>query len=64
MMPFAGWDMPVEYAGLASEHLAVRTRAVDAFNVNSTPTVFVNGVRFEGNTLAELEQLLAKLGAN
>jgi aminomethyltransferase len=27
MMPFAGWDMPVEYAGLASEHLAVRTRA-------------------------------------
>jgi aminomethyltransferase len=27
MMPFAGWEMPVEYAGLASEHLAVRTRA-------------------------------------
>ena len=27
MMAFAGWDMPVEYAGLASEHLAVRTRA-------------------------------------
>jgi aminomethyltransferase len=27
MMPFAGWDMPVEYSGLASEHLAVRSRA-------------------------------------
>jgi aminomethyltransferase len=27
MMPFAGWDMPVEYAGIVSEHLAVRTRA-------------------------------------
>jgi aminomethyltransferase len=27
MMPFAGWDMPVEYAGLASEHVAVRSRA-------------------------------------
>jgi aminomethyltransferase len=27
MMPFAGWDMPVEYGGLASEHQAVRTRA-------------------------------------
>jgi len=26
-MPFAGWDMPVEYAGLSSEHVAVRTRA-------------------------------------
>jgi aminomethyltransferase len=27
MMPFAGWDMPVEYSGIASEHMAVRTRA-------------------------------------
>ena len=27
MVPFAGWDMPVEYAGLSQEHLAVRTRA-------------------------------------
>jgi aminomethyltransferase len=27
MMPFAGWEMPVEYAGITSEHMAVRTRA-------------------------------------
>jgi aminomethyltransferase len=27
MVPFAGWEMPVEYTGLADEHLAVRTRA-------------------------------------
>src|SRR5437899_1410190 len=29
MVPFGGWDMPVEYAGggVVSEHLAVRTRA-------------------------------------
>ena len=27
MVDFGGWDMPVEYAGLADEHLAVRTRA-------------------------------------
>jgi aminomethyltransferase len=27
MVPFAGWDMPVEYAGLTQEHLAVRTCA-------------------------------------
>ncbi len=44
--------------------MSVRTRAVDSFKVNSTPSVFVNGVRFQGNTLPELEQLLAKLGAN
>ena len=31
MVPFAGWDMPVEYTGPAGgvvqEHMAVRTRA-------------------------------------
>jgi aminomethyltransferase len=27
MVPFGGWDMPVEYAGIVGEHMAVRTRA-------------------------------------
>jgi aminomethyltransferase len=27
MVPFAGWDMPIEYSGVTDEHLAVRTRA-------------------------------------
>jgi len=27
MVAFGGWDMPVEYSGIAAEHLAVRTRA-------------------------------------
>ncbi len=27
MVPFGGWDMPVEYSGIADEHMAVRTRA-------------------------------------
>jgi aminomethyltransferase len=27
MVSFGGWDMPVEYSGIVSEHLAVRTRA-------------------------------------
>jgi aminomethyltransferase len=27
MVPFAGWDMPVEYSGISAEHLAVRTAA-------------------------------------
>ena len=27
MVPFGGWDMPVEYAGITAEHMAVRTRA-------------------------------------
>lgn len=27
MVPFAGWDMPVQYAGIISEHTHTRTRA-------------------------------------
>src|SRR2546425_10657151 len=27
MVPFGGWDMPVEYSGIVDEHTAVRTRA-------------------------------------
>src|SRR4030081_1576674 len=27
MVPFGGWDMPVEYSGVSDEHAAVRTRA-------------------------------------
>jgi aminomethyltransferase len=27
MIAFGGWDMPVEYSGIASEHMAVRERA-------------------------------------
>jgi aminomethyltransferase len=27
MVPYGGWDMPVEYSGITAEHLAVRTAA-------------------------------------
>ncbi|MBI4459246.1 MAG: glycine cleavage system aminomethyltransferase GcvT [Acidobacteria bacterium] len=27
MVDFAGWEMPIEYSGIISEHMAVRTRA-------------------------------------
>src|SRR4029078_7627032 len=27
MVEFGGWDMPLEYSGIAHEHTAVRTRA-------------------------------------
>jgi len=25
LIPFSGWEMPVEYSGIAKEHTAVRT---------------------------------------
>src|SRR5882757_6303928 len=27
MVPFGGWEMPVEYSGISAEHIAVRERA-------------------------------------
>jgi aminomethyltransferase len=33
MVPFGGWDMPVEYSGLISEHMAVR-KAAGLFDVS------------------------------
>src|SRR6188472_1260564 len=27
MVPFGGWEMPIEYSGITAEHMAVRTRA-------------------------------------
>jgi aminomethyltransferase len=27
MVPFAGWEMPIEYSGITAEHMAVRMRA-------------------------------------
>lgn len=33
MVPFGGWDMPVEYSGITDEHMAVRTR-VGLFDVS------------------------------
>jgi aminomethyltransferase len=42
MVPFAGWDMPVEYSGITDEHLAVRTRA-GLFDVSHMGEIEVAG---------------------
>jgi aminomethyltransferase len=42
MVPFGGWDMPVEYSGIVDEHLAVRTRA-GIFDVSHMGEVEVAG---------------------
>jgi aminomethyltransferase len=44
MMPFAGWDMPVEYSGLSDEHHAVRTRA-GLFDVTHMGQIEIAGPR-------------------
>ncbi len=44
MVEFAGWDMPVQYAGLLAEHEAVRTR-VGLFDVSHMGEVVFRGPR-------------------
>ncbi len=42
MVEFGGWDMPVEYSGIADEHMAVRTRA-GVFDVSHMGQIEVAG---------------------
>ncbi len=44
MVEFAGWDMPVQYAGILDEHEAVRTR-VGLFDVSHMGEVVFRGPR-------------------
>ena len=52
MVDFGGWDMPVEYAGLISEHMAVRT-AVGIFDVSHMGDIQLRGP----GSLAAIQQL-------
>jgi aminomethyltransferase len=44
MVPFAGWEMPVQYSGIKVEHLAVREHA-GLFDVSHMGELFVSGER-------------------
>jgi aminomethyltransferase len=52
MMPFAGWDMPVEYSGIVAEHMAVRTRA-GLFDVSHMGQIEIAGK----NALAAVQRV-------
>jgi aminomethyltransferase len=53
MVPFAGWEMPVEYSGITDEHLAVRTRA-GLFDVSHMGEIEIAGK----NALAAVQRIL------
>jgi aminomethyltransferase len=42
MVPYAGWEMPVEYSGITNEHLAVRSRA-GVFDVSHMGEIEIAG---------------------
>jgi aminomethyltransferase len=59
MVPFGGWEMPVEYAGLISEHMAVRT-AAGLFDVSHMGEFELSGP----GALAFLQRVTANNVAN
>jgi aminomethyltransferase len=60
MVPFAGWEMPVQYAGVIPEHRAVRTDA-GVFDVSHMGEIEVEGPRahdlLQGALSNELDRL-------
>lgn len=52
LVPYAGWEMPVEYSGITAEHLAVRTR-VGIFDVSHMGELEVAG----RNAVAAMQQV-------
>ncbi len=53
VIPFAGWEMPVQYTGIVQEHLAVRN-AVGVFDISHMGQFIVSG----GDALAFLNRAL------
>ena len=69
MVPYAGWDMPVEYSGIVEEHLAVRTRAA-IFDVSHMGEIEIAGrdalaglQRITSNDASRLKQGQAQYSA-
>jgi len=61
LVPFAGWEMPVQYAGVMDEHRAVRT-AAGLFDVSHMGEVAVRGPGAESYLDAITPNHVAKLG--
>jgi aminomethyltransferase len=60
MVPFAGWEMPVQYEGVIPEHLAVR-RDAGAFDVSHMGEIEVEGPRARELLDSLLSNDLAKI---
>ena len=60
MVPFAGWEMPVQYEGVRQEHLAVR-RAAGVFDVSHMGEVETRGPAAEATLQRLLSNDVAKI---
>jgi aminomethyltransferase len=60
MVPFAGWDMPVQYTGIVEEHKAVR-QSVGVFDISHMGQFIVSGKGAEAFLNRVLTNNIAKL---
>src|SRR3954467_2684686 len=60
LVPFAGWEMPVQYDGVIQEHRAVRTDA-GTFDVSHMGEIDVEGPRVHDFLQGVLSNDLARL---
>ncbi len=60
LVPFAGWEMPIQYAGIREEHLAVRN-AVGVFDVSHMGQVRISGPRARERTQRLLSNDIRRL---
>jgi aminomethyltransferase len=65
LVPFAGWEMPVQYAGIREEHVAVRTRAgvFDVSHMGEVETTGRDAERFLQRILSNDVSKIADDGA-
>jgi aminomethyltransferase len=61
MVPFGGWDMPIQYTGVLDEHRACRSQGV-IFDVSHLGTVHVGGPGAFGALQVVLTNDLARIG--
>ncbi len=62
MVPFAGWEMPVQYAGVIPEHLAVRSHA-GVFDVSHMGQLEIRGPEALGFVQRMLSNDIDRIGA-
>src|ERR1700712_1922901 len=63
LVPFAGWEMPVQYAGIKDEHLAVRSRA-GIFDVSHMGEIETTGPDAEAFLQRILSNDVTKIAAD
>ncbi|MEZ0388020.1 MAG: glycine cleavage system protein T, partial [Verrucomicrobium sp.] len=61
MVPFAGWEMPVQYSGIVQEHQAVREK-VGVFDISHMGQFIVEGKGAEAFLNRALTNNVSKLG--